>query len=165
MISPDEPPIVYLDAVLTPNDSLSPRAFALFMALVAGVSFMSGMAFLSLGAWPVFGFFGLDVLLIWLAFRWHRGRVQERTRIVITADEITLNHRDQKGGERSARLPSAFARVMLDEPVGPHSLLRIEHGRSGFVIGRFLTPKERSGLASALRGALIAARQERYRAG
>ena len=27
------------------------------------------MPFLLLGAWPVFGFFGLDVLLLYLAFR------------------------------------------------------------------------------------------------
>ena len=39
------------------------------MSLIAAVSFLSGIFFWSLGAWPVFGFFGLDVLLIYIAFR------------------------------------------------------------------------------------------------
>lgn len=153
---------VYMDAVLTPNRSLSTRAFALFMAGVAAVSFLTGMAFLSMGAWPVFGFFGLDALLIWLAFRWHRGRVPEETRVRITAETIELSHRDKQGRERHASLPAAFARIELDEPVNANSWLRIEHGHTAFVIGRFLTPKERSSLAAALRQALVRARSERH---
>jgi uncharacterized membrane protein len=153
---------VYIDATLTPNRSLSPGAFTLFMCAVAVVSFLSGLAFLQMGAWPVFGFFGLDVLLVWLAFRWHRGRTPEQTRVRITAESVELHHRDKRGRETSAQLPSAFARIELDEPVSAYSWLRIEHGRTAFIIGRFLTPKERSSLAAALRLALKRARAERH---
>lgn len=162
MRRPASESVIYMDAVLVPNRSLSSRAFTGFMVGVAGVSFLSGMAFLSMGAWPVFGFFGLDALLIWLAFRWHRGRTPEETRVRITADEIELHHRDKKGREKRASLPSAFARIELDEPVDANSWLRIEHGRTAYIIGRFLTPKERSSLADALRQALAKARAERY---
>ncbi len=153
---------VYMDAILVPNRSLSPRAFTVFMAGVAVVSFLSGMAFLSMGAWPVLGFFGLDALLIWLAFRWHRGRAPEETRVRITADAVELCHRDKQGREKRASLPAAFARIELEEPVGANSWLRIEHGRTAYIIGRFLTPKERSSLAAALRQALVKARAERH---
>lgn len=162
MTEPDAPRPVYMDATLTPNHSLSTRAFTLFMAGVALVSFLAGLAFLSMGAWPVFGFFGLDALLIWLAFRWHRGRVGEETRVRITAENVELHHRDRRGREKSAKLPAAFARIELDEPVRPDSWLRIEHGRTAFVIGRFLTPKERHSFAEALREALQRARAERH---
>lgn len=154
--------IIYMDAVLTPNASLSNRAFVLVMAGVAGISFVSGMIFLSMGALPVAGFFGLDIIALYLAFRWHRKREVEQTRVVITADTLDLHHRDKRGRERSARMPSAFARIVLDTPVSHASHLRIEHGRTAYVIGRFLTPDERTSLADALRDALRRARSERH---
>ena len=58
MSAPNE--IIYMDAVLRPNQSLSQRGFAIVMAVVGGVSFLTGIAFISMGAIPVIGFFGLD---------------------------------------------------------------------------------------------------------
>ena len=39
------------------------------MVAIGAVSFVAGVVFLLMGAWPVFGFFGLDVLLLYWAFR------------------------------------------------------------------------------------------------
>jgi uncharacterized membrane protein len=38
------------------------------MASVGGVCFVFGGFFIAIGAWPVFGFLGLDVLIVYLAF-------------------------------------------------------------------------------------------------
>ncbi|HKK29208.1 MAG TPA: DUF2244 domain-containing protein, partial [Alphaproteobacteria bacterium] len=51
-----------LDAVLSPHRSLAPRGFLILMGAVAAVSFATGLLFASMGAWPILGFFGLDVL-------------------------------------------------------------------------------------------------------
>ena len=56
-------------AILTPHRSLSATGFLLFMLVLGGISFAMGIMFLLLGAWPVFGFLGLDVLLVYWAFR------------------------------------------------------------------------------------------------
>src|SRR6266849_1402377 len=64
---PAEPAL--FSAVVTPHRSLSRAGFLIGMAAVGGISFVAGTAFLLLGAWPVFGFFGLDVLLVSWAFR------------------------------------------------------------------------------------------------
>ena len=56
-------------AVLHPHRSLGPRGFLILMLAIGGISFVTGMVFLSMGAWPVFGFFGLDVLLVYVAFK------------------------------------------------------------------------------------------------
>ena len=56
-------------AIITPHRSLSARGFLLVMALVGGMSFIGGMFFFLMGAWPVIGFLGLDVLLVYWAFR------------------------------------------------------------------------------------------------
>lgn len=152
---------IYLDAVLTPNRSLSERGFAIGMAIVAVVFFLTGLMFWSMGAAPILGFFGLDMLAIWLAFRLSFRKQREQTRVIVTARSIRLHHTDPKGREKEAEVPSAFARVELDEPALPQSWLRIEHGRTAWVIGRFLTPAERTSFAEALRKALRAARSER----
>ena len=115
-----------------------------------------------MGAFPVVGFFGLDALAIYLAFRWSFRRQREQTRVTITAKSVHLFHRKADGSERRVELPSGFARVELNEPLEPTSWLRIEHGRTAYVIGRFLTLPERKSLSIAIRAALIQARSERY---
>jgi uncharacterized membrane protein len=154
--------VIYFDAVLTPNRSLSPRGFAIVMALVGVASFICGIVFLSMGAFPVVGFFGLDALGMYLGFRWSFRRQSEETRVRISAKTLQLSHRAANGKERLVELPAAFARVELDEPMSPASWLRIEHGRTAYVIGRFLTLPERKSLSIAIRSALLNARAERY---
>ncbi|MFN4184703.1 MAG: DUF2244 domain-containing protein [Hyphomonas sp.] len=153
---------IYMDAVLTPNRSLSRKGFLIAMTAIAVTFFMTGLIFLSMGALPILGFMGLDVLAIWFAFHISYKRQREETRVTVTARTISLHHKDAKGREKHAELPAAFARIELEEPAGPTSWLRIEHGKTAWIIGRFLTPTERSSLAKALRQALLAARAERY---
>lgn len=153
---------IYMDAVLTPNRSLSRQGFLIAMSAIAITFFMTGLMFWSMGALPILGFMGLDVLAIWLAFHISYKRQREETRVIVTARSVRLHHKDAKGREKHAEVPSAFARIELDEPAGPASWLRIEHGKTAWVIGRFLTPPERSDFAKALRKALLAARAERH---
>ncbi len=159
---PDTDEIVYFDAILTPNRSLSERGFTIVMSIVGVVSFLTGMAFLSMGAIPVIGFFGLDALAIWFAFRWSFRKQREETRIRITASSLDMLHRKANGAEKSVSVPSGFARVELAEPLSSDSWLRVEHGRTGWVIGRFLTVPERKSLANAMKTALHRARLERH---
>ena len=160
MSAPNE--IIYMDAVLRPNQSLSQRGFAIVMAVVGGVSFLTGIAFISMGAIPVIGFFGLDALAFYFAFRMSFRQQREETRIVVTAEELRLTHKSANGSEKSATVPSAFARIELDEPLNANSWLRVEYGQTAYVIGRFLTPGERKSLHSALKSAIEKARAERY---
>lgn len=154
--------IIYMDAVLQPNRSLSERGFAIVMLIVGGFSFVTGMAFVSMGALPVVGFFGLDALAFYLLFRHSFRKQREETRIIVTANDVRLSHRRSNGREKTARLPAAFARVELAEPLTANSWLRIEYGQTAYIIGRFLTVEERQSLATAIRSALKAARQERH---
>ena len=160
MSAPNE--IIYMDAVLRPNQSLSQRGFAIVMAIVGGVSFLTGIAFISMGAIPVIGFFGLDALAFYFAFRMSFRQQREETRIVVTAEELRITHKGANGSEKSATVPSAFARIELDEPLNANSWLRVEYGQTAYVIGRFLTLPERKSLARATRAALQNAKRERH---
>src|SRR5690606_40066821 len=61
------PAPVLFEALLTPHRSLSPRGFVILMSAIASVAFLAGLTFFLLGAWPVIGFMGLEVLLVWVA--------------------------------------------------------------------------------------------------
>ena len=82
-------PVIF-DAVLAPSRSLGRMGFIAVMAGVIVVSVGLGTYFLLQGAWPVFGFFGLDIALVYLAFRlsYRSGRLREFLRV--TADEVAV---------------------------------------------------------------------------
>ena len=67
--TPDAKPDLLMDAVLLPHRSLTARGFLLLMLALSLISFAAGVAFMLVGAWPIFFFMGLDVALIYLAFR------------------------------------------------------------------------------------------------
>jgi uncharacterized membrane protein len=56
------------EALLTPHRSLGRRGFALLMILFTGLCMFDGFIFLMAGAWPILGFCGLEVLLLFGAF-------------------------------------------------------------------------------------------------
>ncbi len=142
------------DAVLYPHRSLPPRGFAILMILVASVSFAAGLAFLLMGAWPVMGFFGLDVLLIYVAFRmnYRAGRTRETVRM--SRAELSIQRHLPSGKMLSWSFQPYWLRVEMDDPPGDRSELALtSHGRR-LVIGAFLSPAERLEVARALRAAL-----------
>lgn len=144
--------------VLSPHRSLSRSGFLVLMAFIGGVSFVTGVVFALLGAWPVLGFFGLDVALIWYAFHrnYHSGRQLET--IDIADGRLTLTHVDMRGGRRRIELAAAWADVRLDRGRDGRTRLALaSHGRE-HPIGSFLTDDEKLELAPALRSAVIAAR-------
>jgi uncharacterized membrane protein len=144
----------FFDAILTPHRSLSPLGFWLLMAAVSAVSFTAGLAFYLQGAWPIMGFFGLDVLLVYLAFRanYRAARLYETVRLTDT--ELVVRRVDPKGRERLWRFEPYWLRVKIDDPPRHESpLVLTSHGRQ-LVIGSFLTPEERADFAHALTAAL-----------
>lgn len=156
------PDTIYFDATLTPNRSLSPRAFTVVMAVVVAMSFVAGLAFVSMGAFPVIGFFGLDALVIWLAFQWSFRSLKQETRVRVTANQIELQHTRPGQPPRNASLPTAFTKVRLEFPDRRPSELKLAHAGKAWVIGRFLTPAERKSLKDALESAIWKAQNERY---
>jgi uncharacterized membrane protein len=146
------------DAVLTPHRSLSPRGFAILMGAMGLVGFSFGAAFILLGAWPIFGFCGIEWLLFYVLFRLnYRGALlQERVRL--TPESLTIERQDPRGKVQSWSFQPYWLRIEMDDPPAHESVLALaSHGRR-LTIGNFLSPPERFKLAEALRAALARAR-------
>src|SRR4051812_15088628 len=84
-------------ALLTPHRSLNRTGFLVLMAFLCAVSFAAGLAFLLMGAWPVFGFFGLDVLAIYWAFRISFRSARASEEITVTPSELRLRRVSHRG--------------------------------------------------------------------
>ena len=143
------------EAVLSPYRSLSPNGFFIFMALVSLVSFISGMVFVLNGAWPVMGFFGLDVLLIYIAFKlnYRSGRLYET--VGLTRDNLTVTRVHPSGQKESFDFNPYWVRVRLTEGADGRTELALFHHERQIVFGKFLTDEERRDFARALKDALI----------
>jgi uncharacterized membrane protein len=151
---PQAPQPVFLDAVLAPHRSLPPKGFVAVMAVFGGISFVAGTVFVLRGAWPVMGFFGIDVALVYLAFRINYRSARRRERIRLAEDALTVERIDVRGARRSWRFQPYWLRVTLEEKADDSNRLVISsHGRS-LVLGSFLGAGERRSFAAKLQDAL-----------
>jgi uncharacterized membrane protein len=140
--------------VLLPHRSLPSRNFHLLMGLLGLVSLAAGVGFVIVGAWPVIGFFGLDVALVYLAFRLNYRTARQSETIRLFDDVFTVERVSMRGERRNWRFQPFWVRVILEErPDASNRLLVTSHGRS-LVIGDFVPPIARRELAATLRDAL-----------
>jgi len=147
-------PTVFYDAVLAPHRSLPPRGFAALMLGLAAVSFCVSLAFVLHGAWPVTPFFGLDVLLIYWAFRINYRHARLREELRLTEDSLTVERVSIYGERRRWQFQPFWLRVTLEEKDDDtNRLVLASHGHA-LVVGSFLGPAERRGVARALKDAL-----------
>lgn len=153
---------VYLDAVLEPPRSLSPRGFNRVMLFFGCLSLIPGLIFYAMGAWPIVGFLGLDVLAIWAVFQLSFRAQTARTYVRVTADEVDVRKVDGWGRERGARMPSHFARVEFDRAASGPNSLRVATSAKAYPLGEHLTPRERETFARRLSQAISDARRERH---
>ena len=142
-------------AILTPHRSLSPTGFLIFMLVLGGISFVSGMVFLMAGAWPIFGFFGLDVLLVYWAFRINYRAARAYEQVTVTASELRLRKVSYHGRVSEWTLNPLWVRLDRDEHAefGIERLYLVSRGRR-LPIGGFLGPDEKASFAHALAAAL-----------
>ena len=147
-------------AIITPHRSLGATGFAVLMACFGAVSFACGMAFLLMGAWPVFGFCGLEVLLVYLAFRANFRAARAYEEVTVTPSELTVRKISHRGGVREWTLNPLWVRLdrIVHEEFGIERLFLVSHGRR-LPIAAALGPDEKASFASALASALGEARR------
>jgi uncharacterized membrane protein len=142
-------------AVITPHRSLTPRGFRVLMICLGALSFISAITCVLIGAWPVFGFFGLDVLLVYFAFRANFRAARAYEQVTVTPSELTVRKVSQRGGVREWTLNPLWVQLerIVHEEFGIERLFLISHGRR-LAIAAALNPKEKASFARALSKAL-----------
>jgi uncharacterized membrane protein len=118
------------------------------------------MVFLLVGAWPVVGFFGLDVLLVYWAFRLNYRAAQAYEQVTVTPSELTERKVSHRGAMSEWTLNPVWVRLQRDvhEEFGLQRLFLESQGRRLTIAG-FLPPQEKESFALALSGALAEAKR------
>ena len=126
------------------------------MGAVCLVSFGTGLLFYLIGAWPVIGFMGLDVLLIYVAFKlnYREGRLYEL--VDLKEDALTVTRVQPSGKEQSWRFNPYWVQLKLEPRVGRSSELSIVSHGTRLSFASFLSDHEREDFAEALANALAA---------
>jgi uncharacterized membrane protein len=157
---PDVPEPVLFSALLTPHRSLNRTGFLLVMGFLTVISFAAGVAFLIMGAWPVFGFFGLDVLAIYIAFKVNFRRARAREEITVTPSELRVRRISHRGDVMEWVLNPLWVQLaqVSHEEFGIEHLYLVSRSRR-VSIGGFLGPEEKASFSKALRAGLAAARR------
>ena len=150
---PDRAGPVFMDAVLTPNRSLSRVAFSRLLAGVALLNALVSLMFILRGAYPVAAFLALDVALLWWAFRvnYHAGRAEERVRV--GAEAVLVTRRTPEGRQTHWTVSPLWANVSSEERA-----VEIWSAGKSISVGAFLSPGEREAFSVALRQALARAK-------
>ncbi|NJM34416.1 MAG: DUF2244 domain-containing protein [Rhodomicrobium sp.] len=148
-------------AVLLPHRSLGRKGFIVLMIFISAISFVTGLGFYMLGAWPVMGFFGLDVLLIYGAFRLNYRAARLYETVELRQSELKVTRVYPSGRSQSWSFNPYWVRLELEESETTANRLSLRsHGRV-FPFASFLSNDEKRGFAHALQSALYDLRGSR----
>jgi uncharacterized membrane protein len=153
-----QPEQLYMDAVITPNRSLSRRGLYLVMGVMVAYNLVVALFMLAIGAFPVPIFLGLDVAGMALAFHISNLRAKRAERVRVSATSVEVVRRDVTVWSS----PTAFTTVALEDADDHHARVELRLSGRSLTVGDRLSPLERGAFADALQRAIAAARAERY---
>lgn len=145
---------------LWPYRSLSLRGFQILIAVLASLMTVIGLGFYLLGAWPVIGFLGLEILVVWYAFKWNYRSGQLIETVAITPQQVDVTRTDWRGRETTVRLSGAWIKAELDVKEKRRERLYLRQHAHKLEIGAFMPPSEKLSLANALNAAFSRLRYE-----
>jgi uncharacterized membrane protein len=113
-----------------------------------------------MGAWPVVGFLGLDLVLIYAAFRYHNATARAYERIVLSRIELMFRSVSWRGAVKERRFNPAWVRLERQEhPEFGTEKLELVQGQQRVEIAAQLGREERGDFAAHFQNALTTAKR------
>ncbi|MCT7376209.1 DUF2244 domain-containing protein [Chelativorans salis] len=149
----------FFKALLVPHRSLGHTGFTVLMAALVLIWVTVGALFLSIGAWPVFGFFGLDILALYIAFRINYRAARAREEVSLSRVSLDIRKVLPSGRSEEHRFNPFWARfnVQRHTEIGITGMA-VEAREKRVLLGSFLNPEERESFAQAFSHALATAK-------
>lgn len=153
----DEP---FFKALLMPHRSLGRTGFMVLMGALMFGWIVTGAIFLSQGAWPVFGFFGLDVVALYVAFRLNYRAARVREEVVVSRTRLDIHKTNPSGKSEQYHFNPFWARfaVSRHDEIGITDMAVVSRDKI-VSIGAFLNPDDRESFATAFSRALATAKK------
>ena len=142
------------EITLYPHRSLNKLGFFILMFILAFISFIAGIIFMLKGAWPVFGFFGLDVLLVYIFFKINFRSGKKKEIIILTKNSLIIKIYDSEKIFKIFRLDSNWLKINLIKLKNHTSKLQISSKNKTIIVGTFLRHQEKIDVLYSLEKAL-----------
>ena len=139
---------------LYPYRSLNKTGFLILMITLGLISFIAGVVFMLKGAWPVFGFFGLDVLLVYIFFKINFKSGRKKEIIILTKSQLIIEFYDSKKILKTHYLDANWLKINLIKLKNEMSELQISSKKKSIIVGSFLRYQEKIGVVKSLKKAL-----------
>ena len=139
---------------LYPYRSLNKTGFLILMITLGLISFIAGVVFMLKGAWPVFGFFGLDVLLVYIFFKINYRSGKKKEIIILTKNQLIIEFYDSKKIIKKHYLDANWLKINLIKLKNHTSKLQISSKNKSIIIGSFLRHQEKIEVIYSLEKAL-----------
>ena len=139
---------------LSPNRSGTLRGFHIIIGLLLCLFIPIGLLFSLLGAWPVFGFMGIELGLLYIAFRCNQKDSKAYERLSLNNNSLVVERHDPWRGLQSWTFQPQWLQVKLDHSNERESKLTLNSKGQHLALGIYLTSNEKSDVAALLLTAL-----------
>ena len=135
---------------LWPHRSLSQKGFAILLVMLGSLAIAIGLGFFLIGAWPVIGFMGLELGVLYIAFRLNYRDGKACEQLLIHASGIDIIRTTPKGAQMRETLPSLWVDAQVIKQKGRRPILQLRHHHHSYEIGAFLPPAEKKALKAEI---------------
>lgn len=128
------------------------------IAAIAVSASIPGLTMFAMGAWPVVGFMGLDVLAVWWALSASTRSGRRAEHVALWPDALEVRQVSAAGVETVSRFNPFFTRFVVERDADRVTALLLESRGRSLVLGSFLNPADKASFARAFGAALARAR-------
>jgi len=146
----------FLNIKIYPNNSLSQKGFYILMIFITLPSLFIGGMFFFMGAWPVLGFMGLELILIYIFFKilFYKNNFYEH--ITLDKRKFNIHYSNKNKIFNTIALEPTWLKVNIENK--NKTLVITTHGKT-IELGKCLALKEKTNLAETIKSALITWRE------
>ncbi|MCR5873911.1 DUF2244 domain-containing protein [Phenylobacterium sp. J426] len=152
---------LYMDAVITPNRSLSERGFVILISVITLANVASAAVFVAMGAHWVPIFLALDLAAVLVAFLISFQQAKNVERVQVSPHRVVVTYETPKWTRVVWESPTAFTRLNVERDQEDGRVLAVRLALSGreTPVASALSPRERADFARALEDAIWRARR------
>tara|TARA_B100000767_G_C19508942_1_gene427515 strand:- start:149 stop:622 length:474 start_codon:yes stop_codon:yes gene_type:complete len=144
----------YLDIKIYRNQSLTTRGLYILMFFITIPASYIGISFYVLGAWPVLGFMGFEILLIYIAFKilFYKNKFYEH--IILDNEKLNILFKKKNKIIKKIELEPTWVQVKIEKIYeNEDTLILSSHGKK-IILANYLIPEERLKLAGKIKSGL-----------
>ena len=151
---------ILLEAYLSPGVAIKLSAVRWILSLFGCVCVLVGVTFALIGAQPVLGFMGIEIILLFAVYRFCVRNSRMAEQIILSGHSLLFRRIDRYGNISITNLEPLWLRVEIGRTKGIfRHIILASKGRT-YPVGVFLTPEEKVVLLNTLQRALMKLRTE-----